>query len=74
MFVFRHVTLPVVSCLLLAVSFPYVTAAGVVPIFGKYVVGLFFYVWFNLTSVFQPCGLLKSYDDSFYRFTVKFQI
>lgn len=37
MFIFRHVTLPVVSCLLLAVSFPYVIASGVVPIFGKYV-------------------------------------
>lgn len=37
-FIFRHVTLPVVCCLLLAVSFPYVTAAGVIPILGKYLV------------------------------------
>lgn len=36
MFIFRHVTLPVVTCLLLAVSIPYVIAAGVVPIFGEY--------------------------------------
>ena len=36
MFIFRHVTLPVVTCLLLAVSSPYVIAAGVVPIFGEY--------------------------------------
>ncbi|KAJ7384979.1 E3 ubiquitin-protein ligase march6 [Desmophyllum pertusum] len=35
MFIFRHVTLPVVTCLLLAVSFPYVVAAGVVPIFVR---------------------------------------
>ncbi|CAH3042084.1 unnamed protein product [Pocillopora meandrina] len=34
-FIFRHVTLPVVCCLLLAVSFPYVTAAGVIPIFVR---------------------------------------
>ena len=36
MFIFRHVTLPVVTCLLLAVTVPYVIAAGVVPIIGKY--------------------------------------
>jgi len=32
MFIFRHVTLPVITCLLLAVTLPYVIAAGVVPI------------------------------------------
>ncbi|XP_068697497.1 E3 ubiquitin-protein ligase MARCHF6-like isoform X2 [Montipora foliosa] len=31
MFIFRHVTLPVVTCLLLAVTVPYVIAAGIVP-------------------------------------------
>ena len=36
MFIFRHVTLPVVACLLLAVTVPYVIAAGVVPIIGQY--------------------------------------
>ena len=36
MFIFRHVTLPVVTCLLLAVTVPYVIAAGVVPFIGKY--------------------------------------
>ena len=36
MFIFRHVTLPVVTCLLLAVTVPYVIAAGVVPLIGKY--------------------------------------
>ena len=36
MFIFRHVTLPVITCLLLAVTLPYVIAAGVVPIIGEY--------------------------------------
>ncbi|XP_074616038.1 E3 ubiquitin-protein ligase MARCHF6-like [Acropora palmata] len=30
-FIFRHVTLPVVTCLLLAVTIPYVIAAGIIP-------------------------------------------
>ena len=34
-FIFRHVTLPVVTCLLLAVTIPYVIAAGIIPLIGK---------------------------------------
>lgn len=34
-FIFRHVTLPVVTCLLLAVTIPYVIAAGIIPMIGK---------------------------------------
>ena len=49
MFIFRHVTLPVVTCLLLAVSIPYVIAAGVVPLFGEYELCLNFQIeWVTL--------------------------
>ena len=36
MFIFRRVTLPVITCLLLTVTVPYVIAAGVVPIIGEH--------------------------------------
>ena len=34
-FIFRALALPVITCLLLAITLPYVIAAGVIPLFGK---------------------------------------
>ena len=35
-YILRHLAVPVITCLLLAITLPYFVAAGAVPVFGKH--------------------------------------